>query len=215
MKANLVVVNRDPPGLVARSRTAGAPGRFCGRGWAGSVSAPGALAAVVVLGLLGYGGLHAQPSPDAVAPISSYRPVVIEERFNVIRRFDFPPAPKLNLFGKLDPARATPAERRGQDLFFGRVQCATCHPPPYYTDNSMHDLQTGRFFAPRLVRGAMMTADGMIKTFPLRGLKDSPPYWHDGRLLTLADTVEFFNLVLGTRLTPAEKADLEAFLRVL
>ena len=129
--------------------------------------------------------------------------------------FDFPPAPKLNVFGILDPKKATAAERRGQELFFGKAQCATCHPPPYYTDNSMHNLQTGRFYAPRLVRGAMMTADGPIKTFPLRGLKDSPPYLHDGRLLTLADTVEFFNLLLGTHLTAGEKSDLEAFLRVL
>jgi len=128
---------------------------------------------------------------------------------------DFPPAPKLNIFGKLDPARAAPAELRGQELFFGKAQCAVCHVPPYYTDNSMHDLQTGRFFAPQLVRGAMLTTDGPIKTFPLRGIKDSPPYLHDGRLLTLADTVEFFNLILGTRLTPEEKTDLEAFLRAL
>jgi len=129
--------------------------------------------------------------------------------------FDFPPAPKLNVFGILDPKKATAAERRGQELFFGKAQCATCHPPPYYTDNSMHNLQTGRFYAPRLVRGAMMTADGPIKTFPLRGLKDSPPYLHDGRLLTLADTVEFFNLILETHLTADEKTELEAFLRVL
>ena len=128
---------------------------------------------------------------------------------------DFPPAPKLNVLGKLDPARAAPAELRGQELFFGKAQCAVCHVPPYYTDNSMHDLQTGRFFAPQLVRGAMLTTDGPIKTFPLRGIKDSPPYLHDGRLLTLADTVEFFNLVLGTQLSLAEKTDLEAFLRAL
>jgi hypothetical protein len=38
---------------------------------------------------------------------------------------------------------------------------------------------------------------------------------HDGRLLTLDDTVEFFNLILGTRLTPQEKLDLVAFLRIL
>jgi cytochrome c peroxidase len=38
---------------------------------------------------------------------------------------------------------------------------------------------------------------------------------HDGRLLTLEDTVEFFNLVLGTQLTAEEKQDLVAFLRVL
>ena len=58
-------------------------------------------------------------------------------------------------------------------------------------------------------------ADGPIKTFPLRGIKDSPPYLHDGRLLTLEDTVEFFNLVLELKLTEAEKKDLTAFLRCL
>jgi cytochrome c peroxidase len=129
--------------------------------------------------------------------------------------FDFPPAPKLDVFGRLDATKATAAEGRGQDLFFGKAQCAACHAPPYYTDNLMHNLQTGRFYAPHLDHGAMMTADGPIKTFPLRGIKDSPPYLHDGRLLTLADTVEFFNLILGTHLTANEKADLEAFLRVL
>ncbi len=128
---------------------------------------------------------------------------------------DFPPAPKLSVLGRLDPKKATAPELRGQELFFGKAQCAACHVPPYYTDNSMHNLQTGRFYAPRLVRGAMTTADGPIKTFPLRGIKDSPPYLHDGRLLTLADTVEFFNLILGTQLTADEKTDLEAFLRVL
>jgi cytochrome c peroxidase len=57
--------------------------------------------------------------------------------------------------------------------------------------------------------------DGPIKTFPLRGIKDSPPYLHDDRLLTLDDTVEFFNLVLGLRLTTQEKSDLVAFMRQL
>ncbi|SDS12604.1 cytochrome B6 [Opitutus sp. GAS368] len=129
--------------------------------------------------------------------------------------FDFPPAPKLDVLGRLDPQKAAPAELRGQELFFGKAQCVACHAPPYYTDNTMHDLRTGRFFAPVMVRGAMLTTDGPIKTFPLRGIKDSPPYLHDGRLLTLADTVEFFNLILGTRLTADEKTDLEAFLRTL
>ena len=65
----------------------------------------------------------------------------------------------------------------------------------------MHNLQTERFFKPQMINGRMASADGPIKTFPLRGIKDSPPYLHDGRLLTLEDTVEFFNLVLGTKLT--------------
>ena len=61
----------------------------------------------------------------------------------------------------------------------------------------------------------MASADGPIKTFPLRGIKDSPPYLHDGRLLTLDDTVEFFNLVMQLKLTNQEKLDLIAFLRAL
>jgi cytochrome c peroxidase len=128
---------------------------------------------------------------------------------------DFPPAPKLDLFGKLDPTKATPAEARGQDIFFGRGQCSSCHQPPYYTDNLMHDLKADRFFKPELVNNAMEVGDGNIKTFALRGVKDNPPYLHDGRLLTLDDTVEYFNLVLGDKLTTQEKQDLVAFLRTL
>ena len=128
---------------------------------------------------------------------------------------DFPPAPKLDVFGKLDPTKASEAEMRGQAIFFGKGQCAACHVPPYYTDNLMHNLKTERFFKPQLVNGRMASADGPIKTFPLRGIKDSPPYLHDGRLLTLEDSVEFFNLVLGTKLNAQEKGDLVAFLRAL
>ena len=57
--------------------------------------------------------------------------------------------------------------------------------------------------------------DGPIKTFTLRGIKDSPPYLHDGRLLTLADTVEFFNLILGTKLNQQDKDALVAYLLTL
>lgn len=128
---------------------------------------------------------------------------------------DFPPAPKLDLFGKLDPSKATPAELRGQEVFFGKGQCSVCHVAPFYTDNLMHNLQVERFFKPQMVNGRFATADGPIKTFPLRGVKDSPPYLHDGRLLTLDDTVEFFNLVLGTKLNDQEKQDLVQFLRTL
>ena len=128
---------------------------------------------------------------------------------------DFPPAPKLNVFGRLDPAKASKAELRGEQIFHGKGQCATCHTPPYYTDNSMHNLQVERFFKEKMINGRKASADGPIKTFPLRGIKDSPPYLHDDRLITLEDTVEFFNIVLGTQLVTEEKADLVAFLRTL
>ena len=128
---------------------------------------------------------------------------------------DFPPAPKLGIDGKLDPKKATEAEMRGQELFFGKAKCGSCHPAPYYTDNTMHNLRVERFFKPRMINGRMASADGPIKTFPLRGIKDSAPYLHDGRLLTLEDTVEFFNLITETRLTEQEKLDLVMFMRQL
>ncbi|MBN1766696.1 MAG: hypothetical protein JW860_15685 [Sedimentisphaerales bacterium] len=128
---------------------------------------------------------------------------------------DFPPAPKLNVFGKLDPARATESELRGQEVFFNKGTCGVCHPAPYYTDNLMHNLKTERFYKPRMINGRMASADGPIKTFTCRGIKDSPPYLHDGRLLTLEDTVEFFNLVLELKLTEQEKKDLVAFMLAL
>ena len=128
---------------------------------------------------------------------------------------NFPPAPKLDVFGKLVPAKASEAEMRGQAVFFGKGQCATCHQPPYYTDNLMHDLQSERFFKPVMINGMMAIGDGPIKTFALRGVKDNPPYFHDERLLTLEDTVEFFNLILGTKLAQQEKQDLVAFIRAL
>jgi cytochrome c peroxidase len=128
---------------------------------------------------------------------------------------DFPPAPKLNIHGQLDPKKANQSEMRGEALFVGKAGCAACHPAPYYTDNLMHNMQAERFYNPRMINGMMASQDGPIKTFPLRGVKDSPPYLHDGRLLTLEDTVEFFNLIDELKLTPQEKKDLVAFLRAL
>ena len=129
--------------------------------------------------------------------------------------FDFPPAPKLNEFGRLDPDKATKEEMLGQEIFFGKGKCAECHQPPFYLDNKMHDLKVERFYKPRMVSDEYNVGEGPIKTFTLRGIKDSPPYMHDGRCLTLEDTVEFFNLVTRLNLTPEEKKALTAFMRCL
>jgi cytochrome c peroxidase len=130
---------------------------------------------------------------------------------------DFPPAPGLDLYGKLDPKKfaADSPEMRGQELFFGKARCAECHPAPHYTDNTMHDLKVERFYKTQTINGLVATKQGPIKSFPLRGIKESPPYFHDGRLLTLEDTVEFFNLVLELKLGQDEKQALVAFMRQL
>jgi cytochrome c peroxidase len=129
---------------------------------------------------------------------------------------DFPPA-RLGVDGKLDPHdfAADSAEMQGQKLFFGKARCAECHPAPFYTDNLMHDLKVERFYKEQTHNGLVATKQGPIKTFTLRGIKESPPYLHDGRLLTLEDTVEFFNLILETKLSAEEKKELVAFLRQL
>ena len=79
----------------------------------------------------------------------------------------------------------------------------------------MHDLHLERFYEAEKINDQYNIADGPIKTFTLRGIKDSPPYHHDGRLLTLDDTVEFFNLVLQLNLSSEEKKALVAFMRCL
>ena len=88
---------------------------------------------------------------------------------------DFPPASKLDIYGALDSARATPAELRGAGDLQWQGPVRSCHPSPYYTDNTMHDLKAESFYKQELVNGMMMAHDGPIKTFPLRGIKDSLP----------------------------------------
>ena len=130
---------------------------------------------------------------------------------------DFPPAPKLDPIGRLDPSKATQQELAGEAVFMGKGRCAACHVPQLsFMDNNMHDLRLERFYQiGQTVNDLVMLPDGPIKTLTLRGIKDSPPYLHDGRLMTLADTVEFFNLVLGLKLTQQEKDDLVAYLLTL
>lgn len=125
--------------------------------------------------------------------------------FNAI--IDNPPAPKLDPLMRLIPKKASSAELRGEAIFHGKGQCYQCHYGAAFVDDAMYDLQVERFYVGR--------AEGPIKTFPLRGIKDSPPYLHDGRCPTLHDAVEFFNLVLQLGLTASEKEDLVAYLLCL
>lgn len=79
--------------------------------------------------------------------------------------FDFPPAPKLDVTGRLDPKKATEGELAGEKLFHGKAKCAVCHPAPFFLDNQLHDLKLERFTTD--------PGDGPIKTFTLRGIKES------------------------------------------
>ncbi|HRO15490.1 MAG TPA: cytochrome B6 [Paracoccus sp. (in: a-proteobacteria)] len=147
-------------------------------------------------------------------PDRSHKVAFMAQMQNII---DFPPAPKLDPFGRLNPDLATEQELAGEAVFMGKGRCAECHIPAMsFMDQQMHDLKLERFFEPgETVNDMVLLPDGPIKTFTLRGIRDTPPYLHDGRLMTLADTVEFFNLVLGTGLAQDEKNALVAYLLTL
>jgi cytochrome c peroxidase len=151
-------------------------------------------------------GVHLPDRPNQVAMMAQMQNII-----------DFPPAPKLDPFERLDPAKATEQELDGERVFMGKGRCAECHVPQLsFMDNNMHDLKLERFYRTgQTVNDFVALPDGPIKTFTLRGIRDTPPYLHDGRLMTLADTVEFFNLVLGTKLEQQEKEALVAYLLTL
>src|SRR5437879_6400242 len=69
-----------------------------------------------------FDGDHLTAAKKGVNPLERGSPVHFMTEFQEI--LDFPPAPKLDLFGKLDPKKATAAELRGQGVFFGKVQCS-------------------------------------------------------------------------------------------
>src|SRR3954447_763088 len=151
-------------------------------------------------------GVHLPDRPNQVAMMAQMQNII-----------DFPPAPKLDPMGKLDRNKASQQELAGERVFFGKGRCAECHvAQTSFLDNNMHDLKLERFYRiGQTVNDFVTLPDGPIKTLTLRGIKDSPPYLHDGRLLTLADTVEFFNLVLGVKLTQPEKDALVAYMLTL
>ena len=151
-------------------------------------------------------GVHLPDRPNQVAMMAQMQNII-----------DFPPAPKLTPLGTLDPTKASAKELAGEKVFMGKGQCAGCHVPQQdFLDHQMHDLKLERFYrVGQVFNDQTAIPDGPIKTFTLRGIKDSPPYMHDGRLMTLADTVEFFNLVLGVKLTAEEKDSLVAYMLAL
>src|SRR5947207_10796786 len=72
-----------------------------------------------------FDGDHLTASAKGVNPLE--RGSQVHFMAEVQELLDFPPAPKLDLFGKLDPSKASEAEKRGEVLFNNKAKCATCH----------------------------------------------------------------------------------------
>lgn len=105
-----------------------------------------------------------------------------------------------------------PEVDRGRLVFESpATQCTVCHPAPFYTDRQKHDVGTAD--------GPNELAGPAIDTPTLRGLIHTAPYLHDGSAPTLYDVLVTANLSdqhgVTSHLTPAEIADLIAFLEAL
>jgi hypothetical protein len=107
------------------------------------------------------------------------------------------------------------AAARGERLFNGKANCATCHVPPLYTEPgwNMHkpaEICTDAFQANR-------SPDERYRTTPLKGLfaHSEGGFWHDGRFPNLRAVVRHYNSCFGLGLETQEKTDLVQFLKSL
>ncbi len=107
---------------------------------------------------------------------------------------------------------------RGKAIFFdAKVNCASCHSGPYYSDSTLakpyklHDVGTGGG-----VREKMGSA---FDTPTLIGVYRTGPYLHDGRAKTLHDVLTTQNTGdrhgVTSHLKPGEIEDLVSFLKTL
>ncbi|MGF1468131.1 MAG: hypothetical protein ACFCGT_18580 [Sandaracinaceae bacterium] len=110
--------------------------------------------------------------------------------------------------GSFDEAAA----ERGEALFNGAAQCATCHVPPLYSEPgwNLHpasDIGIDSFHADRGPEDA-------YRTTPLLGLaaRQTGGFYHDGRFATVDDVIDHYNGVFDLGLGEDEQSDLAQFL---
>ena len=146
----------------------------------------------------GFGDIHS--SPDL---ITSKLPALHAYQLSLLA--PLPPT------GSFDVAAAG----RGQALFNGKAQCASCHVPTLFTEPgwNLHtpaEIGIDTFQADR-------SPDLRYRTSPLKGLwtHTKGGFYHDGRFATLVDVVNHYNTFFGLGLTDPEKSDLVEYLKSL
>jgi hypothetical protein len=112
------------------------------------------------------------------------------------------------------------AARRGEALFKGKANCASCHIPPTFTDVlSGPDPSVPLLHSPTEVGidplYAQRSATKQYRTTPLRALWQHPPYFHDGSARDLIDVVNHYDRLFNLGLTAKQKADLVQYLKSL
>jgi mono/diheme cytochrome c family protein len=109
-----------------------------------------------------------------------------------------------------------PAAGRGQALFAGKAQCATCHSGTTFTDANarLHPPQDS-MAEPENPSYASRSATKRYRTTPLRGVWQHAPYFHDGSAATTQDVVDRYNQRLNLGLTNQEIQDVAQYLKSL
>ncbi|HKY31243.1 MAG TPA: cytochrome c peroxidase [Candidatus Polarisedimenticolia bacterium] len=99
-----------------------------------------------------------------------------------------------------DQAAVPERVKKGDQLFFGKADCAQCHVGWNFTDSRFYNLGIGwdaassSFPDPgRSKVSGDQKETGAFKTPTLRDVALHPPYMHDGSLATLRDVVEHYN----------------------
>ena len=111
------------------------------------------------------------------------------------------------------------AAARGQLVFNGAGQCATCHTGSLFTDANERLHPPADVVSEPEPNGAPSyagrSATKMYRTAPLRGVWQHPPYFHNGIAATLEDVVELYDSRKGLNLTAEQKSDLVQYLKSL
>ncbi|HEX5043769.1 MAG TPA: hypothetical protein VFV75_12735 [Candidatus Polarisedimenticolaceae bacterium] len=130
--------------------------------------------------------------------------------------------PALHYYQLSIPAPAPPpgsfdeaAFERGDALFSGKAQCASCHVEPTGSEPGWNfhrgeDLCIDNFQADR-------APDHVYRTSPLNGLwtHTKGGFFHDGRFATLAEVVDHYDDCFNLGLTASEQRDLVEYLKGL
>lgn len=122
-----------------------------------------------------------------------------------------PPPPE----GSFDEEAAT----RGEAIFRGAGQCATCHSGSTFTDANARLHDPSEVVSEPEPNGApsyaSRSATKKYRTAPLRGVWQHPPYFHNGIAATLEDVVELYDERRSLDLSESERADLVEYLKSL
>jgi len=132
-------------------------------------------------------------------------------------------------YARGDDAAIGEAARRGLEVFTGKARCATCHSGPNLSDSRFHNIGLSDGDPGRMKVSGKEEDLGAFRTPTLRNIALTAPYMHDGSMRTLRETIDHYERVPGDKprpkalsvfmqpikLTDAEKADVEAFLRTL